>query len=134
MRKRIVSSLLLGCALLTGGVSTAYTVHAEDSQTQTGTATIILVNNCDWEDSSGFQFLLDEDHDTYGDVIPDSGPLSRNDDVPSSVYDRFEYKIPGNADGARDTQNMVHQPKLQFRQEHMIMLLQIQHQMIEFGS
>ena len=54
MRKRIVSSLLLGCALLTGGVSTAYTVHAEDSQTQTGTATIILVNNCDWEDSSGF--------------------------------------------------------------------------------
>ena len=29
MRKRIVSSLLLGCALLTGGVSTAYTVHAE---------------------------------------------------------------------------------------------------------
>ena len=35
MRKRIVSSLLLGCALLTGGVSTAYTVHAEDSQTQT---------------------------------------------------------------------------------------------------
>lgn len=56
MRKRIVSSLLLGCALLTGGVSTAYTVHAEDSQTQTGTATIILVNNCDWEDSSGFQF------------------------------------------------------------------------------
>lgn len=107
MRKRIVSSLLLGCALLTGGVSTAYTVHAEDSQTQTGTATIILVNNCDWEDSSGFQFLLDEDHDTYGDVIPDSGPLSRNDDVPSSVYDRFEYKIPGNADGARDTQNSI---------------------------
>lgn len=51
--------------------------------------------------------MLDEDHDTYGDVIPDSGPLSRNDDVPSSVYDRFEYKIPGNADGARDTQNSI---------------------------
>lgn len=50
---------------------------------------------------------MDEDHDTYGDVIPDSGPLSRNDDVPSSVYDRFEYKIPGNADGARDTQNSI---------------------------
>ena len=107
MRKRMLSSLLLGCALLTGGVSTAYTVHAEDSQTQTGTATIILVSNCDWEDSSGFQFLLDADHDTYGDVIPDSGPLSRNEDVPSSVYDRFEYKIPGNADGARDTQNSI---------------------------
>lgn len=107
MRKRILSSLLLGCALLAGGVSTAYTVHAEDSQTQTGTATIILVNNCDWEDSSGFQFLLDEDHDTYGDVIPDSGPLSMYTDVPSSVYDRFEYKIPGNADGARDTQNSI---------------------------
>ena len=107
MRKRILSSLLLGCALLTGGVSTAYTVHAEDSQTQTGTATIILVNNCDWEDSSGFQFLLDADHDTYGDVIPDSGPLSNNTDAPSSVYDRFEYKIPENADGARDTKNNI---------------------------
>ena len=107
MRKRMLSSLLLGCALLTGGVSTAYTVHAEDSQTQTGTATIILVNNCDWEDSSGFQFLLDADHDTYGDVIPDSGPLSIYTDAPSSVYDRFEYKIPGNADGARDTQNNI---------------------------
>ena len=107
MRKRILSSLLLGCALLTGGVSTAYTVHAEDSQTQTGTATIILVNNCDWRDGSGVQFLLDADHDTYGDVIPDSGPLSNNTDAPSSVYDRFEYKIPENADGARDTKNNI---------------------------
>lgn len=107
MRKRIVSSLLLGCALLTGGVSTAYTVHAEDSQAQTGTATIILVNNCDWKDGSGVQILLDADHDTYGDVIPDSGPLSNNTDAPSSVYDRFEYKIPENADGARDTKNNI---------------------------
>lgn len=81
--------------------------------------------------------MLDADHDTYGDVIPDSGPLSIYTDAPSSVYDRFEYKIPGNADGARDTQiisHMVHQPKLQFRQEHMIMLLQIQHQVIMSGS
>lgn len=137
MRKRIVSSLLLGCALLTGGVSTAYTVHAEDSQTQTGTATIILVNNCDWEDSSGFQFLLDEDHDTYGDVIPDSGPLSRNDDVPHlcTTGSNTKYLEMQMEQGIRKiVSHMVHQPKLQFRQEHMIMLLQIQHQMIEFGS
>ena len=61
-----------------------------------------------WGDGTGYQMLLDADHNTYGTIIPESGPLTEEGgDVPASTYAEFEYKIPENADGALSTTNMV---------------------------
>lgn len=102
MKKRILSILL--CCILALGL-TPMIAFAEE--TQTGTATIVLVNSLDWHDNSGYQILLDADHDVYGDVLPEIGPLTRNADASAEVYDRFEHKLPKNADGARDTANSI---------------------------
>ena len=60
-----------------------------------------------WDDGSGYQMLLDSDANTFGSVIPFGSPLSNSGDVPADVYAEFEYKIPENADGALNTQNIV---------------------------
>ena len=60
-----------------------------------------------WEDGSGYQMLLDADHNTYGSVIPESSGLTTSGDASAETYAEFEYKIPENADGALDTQNAV---------------------------
>lgn len=70
--------------------------------------TIILEAHDVWEDGSGYQLLLDADHNTFGSVIPETGPLSTSGDVPSSVYAEFEYKVPENADGSLSTNNIVY--------------------------
>ena len=60
-----------------------------------------------WGDGSGYQMLLDANHNTYGSVIPESGPLTSSGDAPAGLYDNFEYKIPKDADGALTTKTIV---------------------------
>ena len=69
--------------------------------------TIILEAHDVWGDGTGYQLLLDADHNTYGTVIPESGGLTTSGDAPASVYAEFEYKVPVNADGSLTTTNMV---------------------------
>ena len=69
--------------------------------------TIILEAHNVWQDGTGYQLLLDADHNTYGTVIPTSGGLTESGDAPASVYAEFEYKVPVNADGSLSTQNIV---------------------------
>ena len=71
------------------------------------TARVTLTAGDVWEDGSGYQMLLDADANTFGSIIPFSSPLSNSGDVSADVYAEFEYKIPGNADGALNTQNIV---------------------------
>ena len=70
-------------------------------------ATIILEAHDVWDDGTGYQLLLDADHNTYGSIIPTSGALTNGGDVPSSVYDEFEYTVPVGADGSLTTTNIV---------------------------
>ena len=53
-----------------------------------------------WEDGSGYQMLLDADHDTYGynSIIPTEGAMSGDADELAAKYNEFEFKIPENAD------------------------------------
>ena len=60
-----------------------------------------------WCDGSGYQMLIDKDHNTYGDVIPATGGLTGSGPASSGEYDYFEYKIPENADGALETEHVV---------------------------
>ena len=71
-------------------------------------ATIILTAGDVWSDGSGYQMLLDADHTAYGTTIPTSGPLTQSGDASEETYAEFEYKIPTNADGALDTENIVY--------------------------
>lgn len=73
----------------------------------TGTSTVILTAGDVWGDGTGYQMLLDADANTYGSVIPTSGGLTQSGDASPEVYAQFEYKIPVNADGAMNTQNVV---------------------------
>ena len=59
-----------------------------------GVAKVTLyVPNDVWGDGSGYQMLLDADHDTYGynDVIPTTGGMSGDATELASKYDEFEY-------------------------------------------
>ena len=60
-----------------------------------------------WQDGSGYQMLLDEDHNTYGSVIPETGGLTTSGDASPETYALFESKIPENADGDLNTSNVV---------------------------
>ena len=71
------------------------------------TATVTLTAGNVWGDGTGYQMLLDADANTFGSIIPHINPLSNSGDVSAEVYAAFEYKIPGNADGALSTQNIV---------------------------
>ena len=78
------------------------------SYSKGGVAKVTLYVPTDiWEDGSGYQMLLDEDHNTYGTIIPESGGLTTSGDAPEGLYDNFEYKIPETADGAMNTSNVV---------------------------
>ena len=69
--------------------------------------TIILEAHNVWGDNSGYQLLLDADHNTYGTIIPTVGSFNSGGDVPASVYAEFEYTVPVNADGSLTTTNIV---------------------------
>ena len=64
----------------------------------------LSVPNDFWQDGTGYQMLLDADHNTYGTVIPASGGLT---DASLETYANFEYKIPTNADSNLNTSNVV---------------------------
>ena len=72
-----------------------------------GYTTVVLTAGDVWGDGTGYQMLLDADANTYGSVIPTSGGLTSSGDASPEVYAQFEYKIPENADGAMNTQNIV---------------------------
>ena len=73
----------------------------------TGTSTVVLTAGDVWGDGTGYQMLLDANANTYGSVIPTSGGLTQSGDASPEVYAQFEYKIPVDADGAMNTQNIV---------------------------
>jgi hypothetical protein len=86
------------------GYGTSYNLRYSEG----GMAKVTLsVPNDFWYDGSGYQMLLDADHDTYGSVIPETGGLTNSGDASSGTYAEFEYKIPVNADGGLGTKNIV---------------------------
>ena len=72
-----------------------------------GKARIILEAHNVWGDGSGYQMLLDANHNLYGDKIPEKGALWDNANPPADLYNSFEHKIPGNADPSTTPQYMV---------------------------
>lgn len=72
-----------------------------------GTARIILEAHNVWGDGSGYQLLLDADHNLYGERIPCGGPLWKDANPPADLYNGFEYKIPANADPSTTPKYMV---------------------------
>ena len=72
-----------------------------------GDVTIILEAHDVWEDGSGYQLLLDKDHNTYGTVIPATGNFTENCNVPADLFKEFEYKVPTDADPSCSPKHMV---------------------------
>ena len=76
-----------------------------------GEATIIFAPNDVWEDGTGYQLLLDKDAAAYGTVYDEENGFINADEetgvVPAADYAQFEYKLPGNADGDPDTENVL---------------------------
>ncbi len=99
-------SLLLSLALILT-LLFAMTAPALADPLEEDYARIILTAGDVWGDGTGYQMLLDSTATTYGTTIPATGPLSRNEDVSSAIYDQFDYKIPTTADGALATTNIV---------------------------
>ena len=74
---------------------------------ETQDAIVTLIVGDIWGDGSGYQMLLDPDYNTYGRIIPTVGPLTNGGDASSELYNEFEYRIPYDADGSCNTQNIV---------------------------
>lgn len=70
-------------------------------------ATVTLTAGNVWGDGTGYQMLLDANATAYGTLFQASGGLNTSGNVPQSVYDQFEFKIPPNADGVLTTSNIV---------------------------
>lgn len=69
---------------------------------------IILVAYDVWEDGTGYQFLLDADYNTYGNIIPISGPLFHGESEADDFYtSNFEYMIPYNAEPNVNTEHAI---------------------------
>ena len=66
-----------------------------------GYARVTLTTHDIWHgfDGTGYQMLLDQDGDTYGRIIPETGNFTEYGNAPAGAYDEFEYKIPEEADG-----------------------------------
>lgn len=74
-----------------------------------GNARITLDVQMDWGDGTGYQLLLDADHDTYGTAFlyPSTSGMAMRIDTES--YGEFEYKLPSDAkpDGSGDAGGCV---------------------------
>ena len=107
MKKIILIALMaaLGFSLMQAQQSSPTKANINDPIPE-GMARVSLVSGRMF-DGSGFQMLLDADATAYGTVIPVSGPLTEHGNAPDSVYNKFEYKIPENADGSINTGNVV---------------------------
>ena len=89
-------------------ITSDITVKARYRDPNAQTATIILNVPSDvWGDGSGYQMLIDADATAYGTIIPETGGLTSSGNAPAGTYDEFEYKIPENADGDLNTQNII---------------------------
>ncbi|MFR9166295.1 MAG: DUF2436 domain-containing protein [Dysgonomonas sp.] len=83
-------------------------VKSYKSATDADKATVILRVTGDlWGDGTGYQMLLDADHNTYNSVFRPGSPLSVYVDADPAIYAQFEYKIPANADGKLSTTNII---------------------------
>jgi len=107
----IVTATGLGNAVITattadGGKTDTCSVKVVDVNIST-CASVTLVAGDVWGDASGYQLLLDADADAYGRLFQKSGALNVSGNVPDSVYNQFEYKIPENANGVLTTPNIV---------------------------
>ena len=107
-----IAPIDLSATAITGNKATISWTGYGDSYnlrySQGGGAKVTLSVPSDiWQDGSGYQMLLDADHNTYGSVIPESGGLTSSGDASPETYDNFEYKIPENADGDLDTEIKV---------------------------
>ena len=78
-----------------------------DGNVPDGYAQVTLTVGDVWGDGTGYQMLLDADHNAYGTTIPTTGGLTSSGNATAATYAEFEYKIPENADGALATQNIV---------------------------
>ncbi len=75
---------------------------------QKGSAKIVLEAHNVWGDRTGYQFLLDKDHNTYGDIIPIEGPLFFGESVGDDFYiNNFEYFIPEDAEPNVNTSTVI---------------------------
>lgn len=70
-------------------------------------ASVTLVAGDVWGDGTGYQLLLDADADAYGRLFQKSGGLNLSGNVPDSIYNQFEIKIPSNANGVLTTSNII---------------------------
>ena len=106
--KDSIENVLMNCKnLKTKHISTSYQVVKNRDAVPEGYASITLAAGDVWGDGSGYQMLIDADHNTYGSTIPTTGALTTSGDVPASTYAEFEYKIPENADGSLSTTNII---------------------------
>ena len=109
MKKIILIALMtaLGFSLMQAQQSSPTQANSDDPIPE-GMARITLTTGPGRTiDDTGFQMLLDADATAYGTIIPTSGPLTEHGNAPDSVYNKFEYKIPENADGSINTGNVV---------------------------
>lgn len=72
-------------------------------------ATINFVVLMDWGDGSGYQLLLDSDHNTFDRIFNYAGFIG-SDENSKVDYSEFEIKIPNNADGNPETSHIVVAP------------------------
>lgn len=70
-------------------------------------AKVVLVAENVWGDGTGYQFLLDADHNTFGTIIPENGPLFTGTAASDLYSANFEYLIPSNADPVVANQNII---------------------------
>ena len=69
-------------------------------------AEIVLVAGDVWGDGSGYQFLIDADHNTYGTIIPiDSYEIPHSN--PQLYEQYFEYLIPEDAEPNPNTSHII---------------------------
>lgn len=97
------STTVAPIALLAKGAKKA----ARKADVPEGYASVTFYAPDVWGDGSGYQMLLDADAEAYGTIIPENGGLTSSGDASAEVYDAFEYKIPENADGALNTENIL---------------------------
>ncbi len=108
----IITAVGLGNAIIT--VTTADGGHTDTCSVKvvavnvSTCASVTLTAGKVWpNDNSGYQMLIDADADAYGRLFTAKGSLNVSGDVPDSVYNQFEYKIPANANGVLTTSNIV---------------------------
>ena len=118
MKKKMITLLLMAVvtlpsmALAQNASPTQYSVKIEkkaNPDIPEGYALVTLTTHDIWKtyDGTGYQMLLDINHNTYGEIIPKKGNLTENGNASADVYAEFEYKIPENADGDLYTEDVL---------------------------